>query len=145
MENIEIRKMELTDLESIKNIFTSDFDNFWSFNVLKEELDNEHSNYLLAKFNKEIVGFAGIKIVLDEADIMNIVTKKNYRGNGIGTMLLNNLIYLCSELGIKTINLEVSEENLPAIHLYEKFGFKIIGNRKNYYQSKNAILMKKTL
>jgi len=86
----------------------------------------------------------GIKIVLDEADIMNIVTKKTYRSNGVGTLLLKSIISLCSNLDVKKINLEVNEENLTAIHLYEKFGFKKIGNRKNYYQNKNAILMSLT-
>lgn len=81
--NIEIQTMTLEDLETIKDILTSDFDDFWNFNVFKEELQNENSKYLVAKIGNEIIGFAGIKIILDQADIMNIVIKKIYRKQGV--------------------------------------------------------------
>lgn len=145
MNDIEINKMNLKDLENIKDILTSEFDNFWSFNILKEELENENSKYLVAKIDNEIIGFAGIKIILDEADIMNIVVKKNFRNNGIGSLLLKNLISLSKELRLSSILLEVDETNIVAINLYKKFDFKKIGNRKNYYKNNNAILMSKKL
>lgn len=137
--------MTLTDLDYIKDNLISDFDDFWTYQILKEELESKNSSYLVAKINNEIVGFAGIKIILDEADIMNIVTKKTYRNQGIGTLLLENLISLSKKLNLKTLSLEVSEENLPAIHLYRKFGFEYLGVRKNYYQDKNGYIMTKKL
>lgn len=143
--NIKITPMTLTDVITIKNNLISDFDDFWTYHILKEELENQNSNYLVAKIDNEIVGFAGIKIILDEADIMNIVTKKTYRNQGIGTLLLENLISLSKKLNLKTLSLEVSEENLPAIHLYRKFGFEYLGVRKNYYQDKNGYIMTKKL
>ena len=145
IDNIEVKLMTLDDLESIQNILNSDFDEFWNYNVFKEELQSENSKYLVAKFNNEIIGFAGIKIIIDEADIMNIVTKKIYRNQGVGTLLLSQIIDLCEELNLISISLEVNEINSSAIHLYENFNFKITGNRKNYYNGSNAILMKKNL
>ena len=145
MNDIDIKKMNFKDLENIKEILTSKFDNFWNYNVLKEELENENSKYLVAKIDNEIIGFAGIKIILDEADIMNIVVKKNFRNNGIGSLLLKNLISLSKELRLSSILLEVDETNIVAINLYKKFDFKEIGNRKNYYKNNNAILMSKKL
>lgn len=146
--DIEICKFELKDLEIIKDFLTLDFDDFWNYNVLKDELVNENSRYIVAKnvqSNNEIVAFAGVKIFLDDADIMNIVVKKNYRNNGVGTILLKKLISLCNELNLQSLSLEVNEENLSAINLYKKFGFKNIGVRKNYYKDKNGIIMKKIL
>ena len=143
--NIKITEMSLTDLDYIKDNLISDFDDFWTYNILKEELESENSKYLMAKIDNEIVGFTGIKIILDEADIMNIVTKKTYRNQGVGTLLLENLISLSKKLNLKALSLEVSEENLSAIHLYKKFGFKYLGIRKNYYKDKNAIIMTKKL
>lgn len=143
--NIKITPMTLTDVNTIKNNLISDFDNFWTYQILKEELESENSSYLIARMNDEIIGFAGIKVVLDEADIMNIVIKKNYRNQGIGTLLLENLISLAKRLNLKSLSLEVSEKNLPAIHLYQKFGFESLGVRKNYYQDKNGIIMTKKL
>lgn len=140
---IEIYKMSLTDLESIKEILVSDFDDFWNYSILKDELSNANSYYLVAKLDNEILGFAGIKAVLNEADIMNIVVKKSKRKLGIGSLLLKNIIVLCNKLNISTLFLEVNEKNIPAISLYKKFGFKEIGFRKNYYKENNAIVMKK--
>ena len=145
IDNIEIEVMTLADLENIKNILASDFDEFWNYNVFKAELQSENSKYLVAKLNNEIIGFAGIKIIIDEADIMNIVTKKIYRNQGVGTLLLSQIIDLCEELNLISISLEVNEINSSAIHLYENFNFKITGNRKNYYNGSNAILMTKGL
>ena len=142
-KNIEILKMELDDLEKISSILTTDFDDFWNYNILKQELCNTTSKYIVAKYNDEIIGFAGIIVVLDEADISNIVVKKNYRNKKIGSLLLANLINLALENGVKSLFLEVKESNFPAIHLYEKFGFSRFGLRKNYYNNtENAVLMR---
>lgn len=143
--DIKIEKMTITDLNTLKDNLQNDFDDFWSYNVLKEEIESNNSKYIVAKIDNEVIGFAGIKIIMDEADIMNIVTKKSFRNQGIGTLLLENLISISHELNLSSISLEVNEENLPAIHLYEKLGFKNLGIRKNYYQDKNAIIMTKKL
>ena len=83
--DFKISKMSIEDLKSIKNILTADFDNFWSFDILEEELECNNSYVIVARdINNTIVGFAGIKIILDEADIMNIVVKKDFRHHGIG-------------------------------------------------------------
>lgn len=143
--DIKIEKITITDLNNIKDNLQNDFDDFWNYNILKEEIESNNSKYIVAKLDDQVVGFAGIKIVMDEADIMNIVTKRSYRNQGIGTLLLENLISIAYELKLSSISLEVNEENMPAIHLYEKFDFKNLGIRKNYYQDKNAIIMTKKL
>ena len=141
---MEIFTMTLEDLEQMKDTLYSDFDNFWSYNVLKQELENKNTTYIVAKENNEVVGFAGISICLDEATLNNIVVKKSYRNRGIGGELLESLIELCAELHISTFTLEVDTENEPAIHLYEKFGFKNLGIRKKYYNnSRDAFIMTK--
>ncbi|MCI8273689.1 MAG: ribosomal protein S18-alanine N-acetyltransferase [Clostridia bacterium] len=141
---MEITEMSLDDLELMKDTLYSDFDNFWSYNVLKKELENEDTTYIVAKENDQVIGFAGIMICLDEATLNNIVVKKSYRGKGIGGELLDSLIDLCGELDIKSITLEVNVSNIPAINLYTKFGFKNMGIRKKYYNnSQDAIIMTK--
>lgn len=141
---MEIMTMTLNDLEDMKDILYSDFDNFWSYNVLKQELENPNTTYIIAKENSEVVGFAGISVLFDEATLNNIVVKKSCRGKGIGGELLESLIELCSEMSIKTFTLEVNTENIPAINLYKKFGFKNVGTRKKYYNNTNdAFIMTK--
>ena len=140
--NVEISKMTLMDFEKIKNILISDFDNFWNQDTFFCELNNENSYYLAAKIDEDIVGFAGMKIILDEADIMNVVTKKDKRNLGIGYCLLENLIYIAKEKCINKLTLEVNEKNFPAIHLYEKLNFEKIAVRSKYYNNiDDAIIM----
>lgn len=142
VNNIVIEKMNISDLDNIKEKLLIDFDDFWNYNVFKSELENENSKYIVAKIDDEIIGFAGIWQVIDEAHITNIVTKKSYRGQGIGTLLLEELIKLCKESKeIELLTLEVNEENIIAQNLYKKFGFEILGKRKNYYKDRAAVIM----
>lgn len=145
--DLKIEKMNLDALDSIKNIIISDFDDFWNYDILKEELECSNSYFVIAKNdNNEIVGFAGFKIIVDEANIMNIVVKKSFRHNGIGSILLEHLISYAKDKNLKTITLEVNEHNLSAIRLYDKFNFDHLGIRKKYYNGESdAIIMSKKL
>ena len=74
--NILIRSMSISDLDQIKNNLETDFDEFWNYNVFKQELENPNSEYFVAILNETIVGFAGIWTAVDDIHITNIVTKK---------------------------------------------------------------------
>lgn len=142
MDNLEISNMTISDFENISPILTSDFDDFWSCQTLKKEISNPNSYYIVAKLNSEIVGFAGIWKSVDDLHITNIVVKKDFRKNGIGSLLLQKLISLTNELGYKELTLEVNSSNVSAKKLYLKFGFKELGIRKKYYNNTDdAIIM----
>lgn len=143
---MQIRKMNLEDFEKISSILESEFDDFWNTNVFKEELKNINSKYILVENENEIVGFAGIWICIDEAHITNIVVKKSYRNNKIGSKLLEELINLAINSDLTSITLEVRTDNLPAIKLYEKYNFENLGVRKKYYENTfDAFIMTKKL
>ena len=143
---MEIAKMNLEDLENIKDDLQEKYDDFWNYNILKKELLDENSIYFVIKDNKEIIGFAGVQFIIDEASITNIVVKKNRRGNGIGTLMLKQIIEYSQKKDISTITLEVNEKNIIAIGLYKKMGFEIVGARKNYYNGRDmAYLMTKIM
>jgi ribosomal-protein-alanine N-acetyltransferase len=139
--------MTLDDLYSIQNVLFSEFDDFWTISTFKQELECKNSHFIIAQNDAgQILGFAGFKAIIDEADIMNIVVKKDCRNNGIGSFLLENLLSLASKLNIIYVNLEVHEKNISAISLYKKLGFKEISIRKNYYNgTDNAIIMQKKI
>ena len=144
--DLKVEKMTLDDLNSIQNVLLTDFDNFWTYSTFMDELNSNNSHFVVAKNNNEIVGFAGLKVIVDEADIMNIVVKKIFRHNGIGSILLESLISYAKDNNLKTITLEVNEHNLSAIRLYDKFNFDHIGIRKKYYNGESdAIIMSKKL
>ena len=75
--NIIIDKMSIDDLDSIKSVLQDEFDDFWNYNVFKEELKNENSYYIIAKLEDNIVGFGGIWKAVDDVHITNIVVKKS--------------------------------------------------------------------
>ena len=142
MNNIEIFPMTIEDLEIIKEELNEEFDKFWTYGILKSEIANINSRYIVAKYNEEIVGFAGLTLIVDEANIMNIVVKKEKRMQGIGNLLLENLIEISKSLKANAITLEVNINNKPAINLYKKLKFKEIGLRKKYYNNiDNALIM----
>ncbi len=141
-EKIKISTMEQSDIDLITPNFSTDFDEFWNINTLQNDFNNTNSTYFIAKLDDEIVGFAGLLKICDEANIMNIVTKVNKRNLGIGSKLLSKLIESAKEQNCTSITLEVNEHNSSAIHLYEKFNFKRIGLRKKYYNNvDDAIIM----
>lgn len=141
---ISIDAMTVKDIHLIEPSFTEKFDKFWSINILKDDFASDHSKYIVAKIDDEIVGFAGIKIIIDEADIMNIAVRMDKRKLGIGSLLLEKLVSIAIAANCISINLEVNINNEAAIHLYEKYDFKRIGLRKKYYNNTdNAIIMKK--
>ena len=143
--NLNFSNMNISDLDEIKDILVSDFDDFWTYSILKDELNCSSSHYIVAKLNNEIVGFGGIKVVLDSADIMNIVVKKNFRNLGIGTSILNEIIALCLSLNLSSITLEVRKDNEYAISLYKNFGFETLGVRKKYYNGIDGFIMEKKI
>lgn len=143
--DVLVEKMCLKDLDEISKNLSTDFDDFWSYSIFESELKQDNSHYLVAKVNKKIVGFAGIKLMVDSADLMNIVTKKQFRNQGIASILLEHIIKLVKKLNVNSIFLEVNSKNVYAIKLYEKYGFYIISRRKDYYINNDAIIMKKDL
>ena len=146
MDNIKISDMSILDLENISDKLASEFDDFWTVSTLKSELQNPNSRYIVAKLNDEIVGFGGIWKAVDDIHVTNIVVKKNYRKQNIATIILDNLIDISKKQDITSITLEVNCTNLPALKLYEKFGFKKVGLRKKYYNNTDdAIIMTKNL
>ncbi len=135
-DKLTILELSSFDLEQI-NLQYDQFPNIWDYKTFEDDFNN--SKYIVAKQNNEIVGFAGFRIVLNEMEIMNIVTRVDKYNQGIAS---NMLSYIIRKNKVEKINLEVNENNIKAIKLYSKFGFRQVGIRKKYYNGKeNAILM----
>lgn len=131
---LKVCKMNIEHLQKISGILESDFDEFWNSNVLEGELKNPNSKYIVAIMENQVVGYAGIWSVLNEAHITNIVVKKDRRNNKIGTELLKELIKMAKKEKIEFLTLEVNVNNKIAINLYKKYNFKEVGTRKKYYK-----------
>ena len=139
--NIEVSQMSNDDLLDLKDSLLNEFDDFWTYNILEQEFNNENTTYIVAKDDNLVVGFAGILVIMDEANIMNIVTKKDKRKLGIGSLLLEKLIEISKLKNLASITLEVNEKNIPAINLYKKYNFQQVGIRKKYYDNTDAAIL----
>ena len=95
---------------------------------------NPYAHYLVLEINEEVGGYLGLWITGENAEIINFYIAKKYQGQGFGSMLLDFTINLCKLSKVKHISLEVRKNNLPAIKLYEKFGFVFSHIRKSYYR-----------
>lgn len=142
--NLKIVKMNRNHLEKIcENLIN--YDEFWTNAVLENEFNNENSKYFVAiDENDEIIAFGGLWFNIDEAHVMNIAVKKEFRRQHVGTELLEFLVAEAKKENKNCITLEVREDNVPAIELYKKLEFDEIGRRKKYYEKLyDAIIMTK--
>ena len=140
----KILKMQEQHLEILAQDL-NEYDDFWNEKILKDEFYNENSEYFVICEDEIVCGFAGLWFNIDEAHIMNIAVRKDFRKNGIGFELLSFLIDEAKSKGKMCITLEVRDDNIPAIELYKKFNFDILGRRKKYYNNVNdAIIMTKS-
>ena len=138
-DDISILEMSYTDLENIKLNYSM-FPNIWEYDVLQDDYND--SKYIVIKQNEEIYGFAGFRTIFEEMEIMNIVTKADKRNQGFASNMLSYILRYAHNHEMEKINLEVNENNLPAIKLYKTYGFQVVGKRNKYYKDGgNAILM----
>ena len=129
---MKIRKSNLSDLENIKTI---EKDNYGY--ILTEELNNDelHTHFVIE--DDEFVGYISLWHDENKAQIESIIINKKNMGYG-QTLFKYALDYLNGYI----ITLEVRKSNVVAIHIYEKYGFKTVTVRKNYYSNnEDALLM----
>ena len=144
----QIREMVWEDCRAVHSLLQEAFQKAWSLESLEEMFRVPGYLCLVAAETKEdggrIHAFAGMKSVLDEADITDVAVRKSDRGLGLGTSIFSCLMEMAAKRGIRQVFLEVRASNRPALALYKKTGFTPAGLRNNYYQEpvEDALLMK---
>lgn len=109
-------------------------DSPWTEAMFWSELAQGH-RYLGVRDGAELVGYAGLAVHPDGADVQTIGVQRRHQGAGIGRRLMTALI---TEAGGRPVQLEVRTDNEPALALYRSFGFQIQGVRRRYYQPSGA-------
>lgn len=136
MDNfIEIENLTLKDAVEIAQLENEIFSHPWSKKSFEETLEKQENLCLVARDNKtkSIAGYCIFTISFEDADLCRIAVADKYRRKNIADKMMESAIEKLKKRNVFRILLEVRKNNIPAISLYEKYGFKQLGTRKGYY------------
>jgi ribosomal-protein-alanine N-acetyltransferase len=141
---LELTRMRRRHLRRVLSIEGQVYPRPWSASLFLSELAQRSARtYLVAKADGEVIGYAGMMFMGDEAHVTNIAVDPAFHGRKAGTRLLLAIITEAIARGAEVISLEVRVSNQIAQTMYEKFGFSAVGIRKGYYVETNedALIM----
>jgi ribosomal-protein-alanine N-acetyltransferase len=136
--------MTVADLPAVHDIEHASFSTPWPDDAYRSEIEsNRLATYLVARDGDEVVGFAGIWLMVDEAHITTFAVHPDWRRRGIGERLLLTLLDVSVARHAREATLEVRLSNVAARRLYEKYGFRPVGLRPRYYtdNGEDALIM----
>lgn len=138
-----LREMLVEDLDKVMEIEEDLFTVPWTKEGYFTFLTRKDAMFLVVEEKGEILGYCGLLMVLDEGDVTNVAVKRDRQREGIGNFLMESMLRLAYEQGIRTVHLEVRAGNSVAVRLYERLGFVKDGIRKGYYTDpvEDAVLM----
>lgn len=130
-----IRRLRWWDIPAVTALEDALFDDAWTAEMFWNELAQAESRtYLVATEGDEVVAYAGLAAMPDEAYVQTIAVAPSHQRQGLGAELLQRLMKDADDRGLPRVGLEVRVDNAAAIALYESFGFTAIAVRKRYYQ-----------
>ena len=149
MSDVTLRELEWTDLTTLAALEQELFaDDAWSEQTWWAELAGRpRRDYVVAEADGTIVGYAGLDVSGDVADVMTVATATAHQHKGIGRLLLDELVRRAVSRGCEALLLEVRADNDAARKLYERNGFEVISVRRRYYQpgDVDALVMRRLL
>lgn len=136
LRSLHLRPLAPSDLEQILELDRLCLGGLWSEGGYMREIESDRSDlWVLEADQQSLIGWACLWSVLDEAHITLLAVAHSYRRQGLGQYLLWAMLQAAQHREMSWAALEVRVSNSLAINLYEKFGFKLIGHRRNYYQN----------
>jgi ribosomal-protein-alanine N-acetyltransferase len=141
---LAIEPMTLADLPAVQEIERASFTTPWPAHAYQAELEtNKLARYLVVRIGHEVVAYAGVWLLVDEAHITTFAVAPAWRRQRIAERLLVAALDLSIARGAREATLEVRLSNLPARRLYEKYGFRPVGIRPRYYSDdhEDALIM----
>ncbi len=148
-----VERMRAEDVDAIMLIEHEAFSEPWPASAYRHEIEkNDLAHYFVvragappggAPANRTILAYGGFWLMVDEAHISTIASRREWRGRGLGELLLAGMMEEARALGAERVTLEVRVSNAVAQNLYRKYGFNVEGRRKRYYSDNNedALIM----
>ncbi len=132
--DLRLAPMRSRDIKHVLAIEQAVYPRPWSHRLFADELAQRKSRiYRTAWIERDLVGFAGLMLIEEDAHVNNIAVDPAWQGRGIATVLLLDLARSAIERGSRHLTLEVRVGNEPALALYRRFGMAPVGLRPNYY------------
>ena len=139
----KISLLDINDLEEAYEIEVLTNPSPWSIDNFKSSFEVGHHG-LVCKEDNKMLGFLIFSPIKPEAHLLSIAVIETQQYKGIGSLLLKSMISQCKAMGINQVFLEVRASNEKAIGFYQKYGFKKVAKRENYYSGdipEDALLM----
>ena len=140
-KEIEIKPLTSTEVSEVVALDQICLGGLWQKEAYLREIDSDKSTLIalhlsepIFNVRRQIIGMGCLWSIVEEAHITLLAVHPDYRCQGLGQLLLFKLLEDAIARKLEWATLEVNENNLAAVNLYQKYGFKIAGKRKNYYQ-----------
>lgn len=150
--NWRIEAMRTAHIDAVYALERMSFSHPWGRNALKTALSSPLSCNYIAKTlnsldNEALIAYICTQVVIDELSILKIAVSPSWRTKGVGSALLAKNMEAAATNGAVVAFLEVRPSNQAALAFYQKFNFRIIGERPNYYPETGeaALIMTKRL
>ncbi len=141
----EFVSASLSDVNEISLIEKESFSSGWTDKLILDEISNNNSLSFVCKVEGHVKGYIFLRHIFDEGEVLRICVSPDMRKKKIASSLMEKALNSAFEKGVCKVFLEVRKSNVSAISLYEKFGFSVYSERKNYYpdNGEDALLMQK--
>ena len=135
------------DIGQVAELERRAFSQPWSEEGIRHYLTSGLTLFVVAKNGPQVAGYAAVMCILDEGNLVSIVVEESCRQMGIAGELLDILYEELKKEQVTSLHLEVRKSNEPAIRLYERDGFELVGERKGFYDrpKEDALLYRKLL
>jgi len=147
---LAIEPATLRDAPKLAQLHGASFHRGWGEGEFEQMLAERNTLVHRLRQGRKTIGFAVSRMAADEAELLSIAVEAKHRGRGLSrNLLLTHLGHLAGR-GVRTVFLEVEENNQPARRLYDRAGFSVAGRRERYYKQAsgeqlNAVLMRRDL
>ncbi|MBN9041545.1 MAG: ribosomal-protein-alanine N-acetyltransferase [Rhizobiales bacterium 62-47] len=145
-----VEAAHLNDAPALANLHAASFHRGWGEGEFEAMLREPNTLVHRLRQGRKVIGFIVSRLAADEAEILSVAVAASQRGRGLSRgLLLTHLGHLAGR-GVRTVFLEVEENNQPAGRLYKRAGFAVVGRRERYYRQAggeelNALVMRRDL
>ena len=130
---MNVNKMQREQVAAAAALEARLFSHPWKEQDFEESLEDPCRAFFAAMEGEALLGYCGLQWSGEQGDILTIGVEPSCRRKGMGLALMREALSECRAQGVKELFLEVRESNEAARRLYEKCGFALLYNRKNYY------------